>query len=82
MKRNIILYGQKYNLIGFVTQHNQNHFVSFFQYYIKDYQKSFKNWFKYDDMNGIIEKIINDFIALDNIMDTEGLSLFVYLKEN
>ena len=82
MKRNIILYGQKYNLIVFVAQLYQNHFVSYFQYYNKDYQKSFKHWFKYDDMNGIIEKINNDFIALDNIMDTEGLSLFVYLKEN
>ena len=82
MKRNIILYGQKYILIGFVTQPYQNYFASYFQYYNKDYQKSFKHWFKYDDINGIIEKIINDFIALDNIMDTEGLSLFVYLKEN
>ncbi len=82
MKRNIILYGQKYIWIGFVTQSYQNHFVSYFQYYNKDYQKSFKHWLKTDDMNGIIEKIINDFIALDNIMETEGLSLFVYLKEN
>ena len=81
-KRNIVLYGQKYTLIGFITQPYQNHFISYFVNYNKEYQISIKQWFKYDDMNGIIEKINNDFIALDNIMDTEGLSLFIYLKEN
>ena len=34
----------------------------------------------YDDINGYSEKINNDFIALDNIRSSEGLSLFVYVK--
>ena len=37
-------------------------------------------WFKYDDINGYIDKINNDFISLDNIRSSEGLSLFVYVK--
>ena len=37
-------------------------------------------WFKYDDINGYIEKINNDFISLDNIRSSEGLSHFVYVK--
>jgi len=81
MKRNIILYGQNYTLIGFITQPYPNHFISYFDCYNKEYQTNFKQWFKYDDMFGKIEKINNDVIALDNIMDTEGLSLFIYLKE-
>ena len=58
-KRNIVLYGQKYTLIGFITQPYQNHFISYFVNYNKEYQISIKQWFKYDDMNGIIEKINN-----------------------
>ena len=33
-------------------------------------------------MNGKIEKINDDLIALDNIIGIDGLSLFIYLKEN
>ena len=82
MKRNIIIYGHNYTLIGFITQPYQNHFIYYFVNNNKDYQTSTKQWFKYDDMNGIIEKINNDFIVLNNIMDTEGLSLFIYLRDN
>ena len=82
IKRNIVLYGQNYSLIGFITQPHPNHFNSYFESYNKDYETSFKQWFKCDDMIGKIEKINNDLIALDNIMDTKGLSLFINLKEN
>ena len=80
MKNEITLYGEKYLLLGFVTQPYQNHFVSYFKNYNQEYSKSLNIWFKYDDINGYIEKINNEFIALDNIRASEGLSLLVYIK--
>ena len=79
-KNEITLYVEKYLLLGFVTQPYQNHFVSYFKNYNQEYAKSLNIWFKYDDINGYSEKINNDFIALDNIRSSEGLSLFVYVK--
>ena len=80
MKKEIKLYGEKYLLIGFITQPYQNHFVSYFKNYNQEYTNSLNMWFKYDDINGYIEKINNDFISLDNIRSSERLSLFVYVK--
>ena len=82
LKNEIILYGEKYLLLGFVTQPYQNHFVSYFKNYNQEYSKSVNIWFRFDDINGYIEKINNDFIALSNIRSSEGLSLLVYIKIN
>ena len=52
MKKEIKLYGEKYSLLGFITQPYQNHFVSYFKNYNQEYAKSLNIWFKYDDING------------------------------
>ena len=80
MKNEITLYGEKYLLLGFVTQPYQNHFASYFKNYNQEYSQNLNIWFKYDDINGYIEKINNDFISLNNIRSSEGLSLLVYIK--
>lgn len=80
-KNEIILYKQKYNLIGFVTQPYNNHFVAYLKNLNEHYINSLNIWFKFDDMNGIIKEIKNIVFALNNIRDSEGIVLLIYLKQ-
>ena len=79
-KREIIIYNQKYILIRFVTQPFQNHFISYFSNFNLNFNSSLNIWYKYDDLKGTWQKINNEVIALNNIQESEGLALFIYLK--
>ena len=57
MKKEIKLYGEKYLLIGLITQPYQNNFVSYFKNYNQKYIKSLNMWFKFNNIKGYSEKI-------------------------
>ena len=81
-KENIVLYQTNYLLIGFVTLPIQNHFICYFKCLDKSYPESFNFWFRFDDLKGKYIKINNFDFSINNIRETEPISLLIYLKKN
>ena len=64
---NIIIYNNSYNLIGFVSQPSDNHYIAYFKNFNHNYPSSINKWFKLNDMKGYYEELKNPKISLINI---------------
>ena len=58
--------------------------VLIFNFYFKNLNEHLKltpnDWFIYDDLKGIYKVLNNVEISLDNIRDSEGVALLIYIK--
>ena len=76
----IKIYNTDYQLIGFVTQPTDDHYVCYFENNNTLYNNSLNNWYKYNDEDGRIIKLNNIIFALENIRSTEATALLIYKK--
>lgn len=77
---NICLFRYKYILIGMVVQLCDNHLISYFLNCNKKYSEKLSQWYKYDGFDGYFTKVYNINFAFNGIKQSEGISLFFYLK--
>ena len=58
--------------------------VFIFIFYFKNLNENLKltpnDWFIYNDLKGIYKVLNNVEISLDNIRDSEGVALLIYIK--
>ena len=81
-KNYINIYNINYNLIAFITQPSDNHFICYFKCLKEEYPACLHYWFKYDDVNGVYKELKNFDLSLNNIQQSEAITILVYLKTN
>ena len=72
----------EYELVGFITQPFENHFVTYFKNFNNIYKDSLLRWYKYNDMDGIIKEIKADSFGISNVRPSEAIALLIYKKFN
>ena len=70
----------QYELIAFVTQPYENHYVSYFRNMDIKYNDSLLKWYKYDDLNGNYNEVKTADFGIYNIRSSEAICLLVYKK--